>query len=180
MYLPILSTPVVVYKSGILGTQSPRLDFICNTVLVNWSPTRWNFSPSTFHLRPSLRRLCVLKRCHSSSEVLELPFCNSYLEPRTRTLSATFPIGNTFPSQESVPTMMQQSVTNGSKPIPRYLWAWLIISEVSGWVLCPSCYDWGLGLSRPSTYWLWLQYKVCRASSVMDSSISQRQVSHVW
>ena len=33
--LPILSTPVVVYKSGILGTQSPRLDFTCNMVLVN-------------------------------------------------------------------------------------------------------------------------------------------------
>ena len=40
VYLPILSTPVVVYKSGILGTQSPRLDFTCNTVLVNWSPVR--------------------------------------------------------------------------------------------------------------------------------------------
>ena len=30
------------------------------------------------------------------------------------------------------------------------------------------CYDWGLGLSRPSTYWLWLQDKVSCASLVMD------------
>ena len=36
-----------------------------------------------------------------------MPFCDSYSEPRTRTLSATFPIGNTIPSQESVPTVMQ-------------------------------------------------------------------------
>ena len=26
-----------------------------------------------------------------------------------------------------------------------------------------NCYDWGPGLSGPSTYWLWLQYKVCCA-----------------
>ena len=61
VYLPILSTPVVVYKSGILGTQSPRLDFTCNTVLVDWSPTRRNSIPHTFHSRHSSRRLCVLE-----------------------------------------------------------------------------------------------------------------------
>ena len=60
VYLPILSTPVVVYKSGILGTQSPRLDFTSNTVLVNRSPTRRNSIPHTFHLRHSSQRLCVL------------------------------------------------------------------------------------------------------------------------
>ena len=37
----------------------------------------------------------------------------------------------------------------------------------------------GPGLSRPSTYQLWLQYKVCHALLVMDSGISQHQVSHV-
>ena len=56
-----LGTPVVVYKSGILGTQSPRLDFSCNMVLVNWSSTRRNFIPHLFYLRHSLRRLCVLR-----------------------------------------------------------------------------------------------------------------------
>ena len=61
MYLPIISTLVVVYKSGILGTQSPRLDFTCNTVLVNWSPTRRNSIPHLFHLRHSSWRLCVLE-----------------------------------------------------------------------------------------------------------------------
>ena len=41
------------------------------------------------------------------------------------------------------------------------------------------CYDWGLCLSRSSTYWLWLWYKVCHVLLVTDYSISQRQVSHV-
>ena len=61
MYLPILSTPVVVYKSGILGTRSPRLDFTCDTVLVNWSLTRRNSLPHLFHLRHSPQRLSVLR-----------------------------------------------------------------------------------------------------------------------
>ena len=36
------------------------------------------------------------------------------------------------------------------------------------------CYNQGPGMSRPSTYRLWLQYKVCRNILVMDSHISQR------
>ena len=41
------------------------------------------------------------------------------------------------------------------------------------------CYDWGPGLSGPSTYWLWLWYKVCHVLLVTDYSISQHRVSHV-
>ena len=61
VYLSILSTLVVVYKSGILGTHSPRLDFTCNMVLVNWSSIRRNSIPHLFHSRHSSQRLCVLE-----------------------------------------------------------------------------------------------------------------------
>ena len=72
VYLPILSTPVVVYKSGILGTQSPRLDFTCNMVLVNWSPVRGELHPSSFPLETFFTKILCLRRCHSSSEALRV------------------------------------------------------------------------------------------------------------
>ena len=40
--------------------------------------------------------------------------------------------------------------------------------------ICYTCYDWGLGLSGPSTYRLWLRYKVCHNVLVMDTHISQQ------
>ena len=39
--------------------------------------------------------------------------------------------------------------------------------------ISPYCYGWGLSLSGLATYWLWLRYKVCHASLVMNRSISQ-------
>ena len=36
----------------------------------------------------------------------------------------------------------------------------------------PWCYDWGLGLFGLSTYQLWLWYKVCLLSLVMDIQVS--------
>ena len=46
-------------------------------------------------------------------------------------------------------------------------WLFFILTFVT------HCYHLGLGLSGPSTYRLWLWYKVCRNVLVMDSCISQ-------
>ena len=38
-----------------------------------------------------------------------------------------------------------------------------------------TCYDRGPGMSRPSTYRLWLRYQVCHSVLVMDSYIGQQR-----
>ena len=64
-------------------------------------------------------------------------------------------------------------------------WSTTLVTIVLQWRLLSDssskhpCYDWGLGLSRLSTYWWWLRYKVCHVLLVTDYSICQRQVSHV-
>ena len=52
--------------------------------------------------------------------------------------------------------------------LPDYTWLWDI-----------TCYDRGPGLSRLSTYWLWLRSEVCHILLVMDISISQHRLSRV-
>src|ERR1700761_2052526 len=99
VYFTILSTLPVVYKSGFLGTKSPRLDFFCILrYSVNRSPPRRNSIPHLFHSKLSSQRHCVLG---GATRHQKLRSRSSRLLLRTRTQNQTpchVPSRSTYPT----------------------------------------------------------------------------------
>src|ERR1700761_3355074 len=105
VYCTILSTLPVVYKSGFLGTKSPRLDFFCILrYSVNRSPPE-EHSPFPSGLIPLkalfIKTLC-LRRSYSSSEAWKPLFATSTYRTQNQTLChvpsrSTYPMSGEHP-----------------------------------------------------------------------------------